>query len=309
MDLIESQSSKVLLTLFVSVLVGFITAALSIVRLVNDKENKTTDYRQAWNDSLRKCFADLISNITLIAGCIVRHRTDSATMSELSAFALKNDTDSKKIEETVSHLREHLEKRVSDEGAHLRELRKNLHQSYALTALHFKPNDLSFSRIEQKYSVVIEMLDRLEGLKGRELENERLVLREKIQVAAFEITGYSRDILKIEWETVKKGERAYQQTKRWSLIGGGVALFILLAFGAVTAWSFARNGQSDSSEKGIPSKSIGNDKSVRSGYSESPAQQSNLQSINVIVPTDCTVMSRNESPSKELGRCTRKDAP
>jgi len=54
MEIASFQPDRILVTLFVSVLVAFVTAALSIVRLVNDKEGKTTDYRQAWTDSVRK---------------------------------------------------------------------------------------------------------------------------------------------------------------------------------------------------------------------------------------------------------------
>jgi len=51
---------KILLTAFLSALAGFITAILSIVKLVNEKESKTTDYRQNWTDSVRGELANLI---------------------------------------------------------------------------------------------------------------------------------------------------------------------------------------------------------------------------------------------------------
>lgn len=54
---------KILLTAFLTALAGFITAALSIVKLVNEKESKTSEYRQLWTDSVRKALSDLIGNI------------------------------------------------------------------------------------------------------------------------------------------------------------------------------------------------------------------------------------------------------
>ena len=57
---------KILLTAFLTALAGFVTAALSIVKLVNEKESKTTEFRQAWTDSARKALADLIAKINSI---------------------------------------------------------------------------------------------------------------------------------------------------------------------------------------------------------------------------------------------------
>lgn len=245
MDSATTQTDKVLLTLFVSVLVAFITAALSIVRLVNDKENKTTDYRQAWTDSLRKCFAELISNTNLLASCLTVRLSVADKANSLTNHEIENSETLPTS--TFENFRSYLDKKLHDEDSHIRDVRRDLHQSYALTRLHFKPNDLSFSRVEQKFDVVVEMLEKLSTLDSKSAEADRRILREKIHAAATEMTAYSRDILKTEWEAVKKGERAYQQTKRWSFIGGGIALFILLIFGIITGWTMLRANTTASS--------------------------------------------------------------
>jgi len=232
------QNDKVLLSVFVTVLVGFVTAALSIVRLVNDKESKTTDYRQAWTDSLRKCFADLISNINLLAGTLVSRQKALDHVNKI--LRVQPESDKETLPPALENVRVYLDKQLHDHEAHVRDLRRNLHQSYALSRLHFKPNDLSFARVEQKFDLVLELLDKLSSLDGEASEPERATLREKVHGAAGDITAFSRDILKTEWEAVKRGEPAYQRTKLWSLGGGAVALAILAIFGLVTTWHLLR---------------------------------------------------------------------
>lgn len=238
MNSIQMSTDKVLLTVFVSLLVGFLTAALSIVRLVNDKESKTTDYRQTWNDSLRKCFAALISNINTLAS-LTTYRMASADGIEEVVFQKIKATD-KIVSETAGDVRAYLDKRMLEQESHILDLKRAMHESYALTRLHFKPNDLSFARVEQKFDLILELFAKLESFSKKESEGERLVLREKIHSAAGEITAFSRDILKTEWEAVKRGESAYQRTKFWSVVGGAIALVGLIMFGLATVWAFLR---------------------------------------------------------------------
>lgn len=229
------STDKVLLTVFVTVLIGFLTAAMSIVRLVNDKESKTTDYRQTWTDSLRKCFASLISTINTLASITTARMSSADNIRELIDHEFDNQD--AKIQALTEKARAYFDKKVLDEDEHIREVRKDMHESYALTRLHFKPNDLSFARVEQKFDVILELFEKLRELPDKKAEGERKVLREKIRAASDEITAFSRDILKTEWEAVKKGERAYQRTKFWSLAGGAVALFGLSIFGLAALWS------------------------------------------------------------------------
>jgi len=65
---------KILLTVFLSALAGFITAALSIVKLVNEKESKTSDYRQAWTETARTAFSELIASINSLAALLASNK-------------------------------------------------------------------------------------------------------------------------------------------------------------------------------------------------------------------------------------------
>lgn len=236
MEITSFQPDRIILTLFVSVLVAFVTAALSIVRLVNDKESKTTDYRQAWTDSVRKSIAELISNINALSGTIVRK---VEYVEQINAMLTEQRTRKiEKLSDGDATLHAHLAEQIAAEREHIRALRRDLHQSYALTRLHFKPNDLSFTRIEQKFDIALGLIDDIEKIKGDTANADRLLMKEKIHAAAAEITAYARDILKTEWESVKRGEPAYQRTKVWSMAGGAVALLILLLFGIDAALSY-----------------------------------------------------------------------
>lgn len=228
----QFQGDRLIIAAFVSVLVGFVTAVLSIVRLVNDKESKTTDYRQGWTDSLRTCVADLISNINTLAGEIVR-RIES--VDKLDGLRKEDKTFDPK--DKVLH--DLLVKTIADHDSHIRDLRQKMYQSYALARLHFKPNDETFTPLENKFDVIVENIDKMEKLVGSSNLPDRLVVREKIFSDVMEITGYARFILKTTWETVKRGEKAYELTKKWSFRGGALALITLLLFGlfaALNAW-------------------------------------------------------------------------
>jgi len=204
--------------------------------LVNDKESKTTDYRQAWTDSLRKCFASLISDINTLANL-----TTSRMKSVDRIVAIDIDGNDNENPELKNKVRTYLSERLSGEDERIRDLTQSVHESYALTRLHFKPNDLSFSRVEQKFDVIMELFDKLNSLNKESQDGDRKVLREKIRAESNELTAFSRDILKTEWEAVKRGESAYQRTKFWSLVGGAIALLGLTVFGFSAGLSFMRS--------------------------------------------------------------------
>jgi hypothetical protein len=213
---------KLLLTAFLSALAGFLTATLSIVKLVNEKESKTTEYRQAWTDSVRKSFSELIGLLNAEVANL-----NSARKNRLSLIDFLSTKPKEGHEELHIRAADFSESRLKARQASAGEMRRELYKVYAFTRLHFKPDDLSFSRVEQHFNLIMTYLKELE-----DAEDERAsALQEKVHAAADEITAYSRSILKTEWETVKKGERAYQLTKRWSIAGSIVMLFILISIG------------------------------------------------------------------------------
>ncbi len=107
-------------------------------------------------------------------------------------------------------------------------LTSEIYQAYASVRLHFKPDDIGFNRIEQKFEWCMAKFDELKIETSPEKTG---ALKEQIHSAANDMTGFARNILKVEWETVKLGEPAYKRTKKWSIYACVLMLFTLLTIG------------------------------------------------------------------------------
>lgn len=283
---------------------------MSIVRLVNDKEGKTTDYRQAWTDSLRKCLASLISNINTLASLTASRMSSADGIGELIDREIENKDP--KIQAIAEKTRAYLDKRILEEDEHIREIRRAMYESYSLTRLHFKPNDLSFSRVEQKFDVIVELFSKLQSLTGKSVEGERNALRERIRAESNELTAFSRDILKTEWEAVKRGERAYQRTKFWSVVGGAIALIGIFIFGLATAWSFLRADTNTSAAAAVGAPHAGASPAIATSAihsDQTPPASSTAQTVNVFGSTSaCPPVPRQLPPKTptKLSTCQQQ---
>lgn len=58
---------KIVISSFFALLAAFITAVVSFVKLVNDKEARVSDHRQEWTTSARDALADLISKVSALS--------------------------------------------------------------------------------------------------------------------------------------------------------------------------------------------------------------------------------------------------
>lgn len=227
---------KILLTAFLTALAGFITAALSIVKLVNEKESKTTEYRQAWTDSVRGALAELIAKINSQASALVGARKISAQLDKIVRDVQDASDFEKEMKKDTAEFYRKLFKDGLD-GAN--SLTLEIHHAYAKVRLHFKPDDLSFSRVENKFEFC---MGKISELKTERDLDKLVVIKEQIHNAANEITAFSRSILKAEWETVKLGEPAYKRTKKWSIWICIVMLFVLLTIGIHSIVSYSKIG-------------------------------------------------------------------
>ncbi|MCE5988486.1 hypothetical protein LVV83_15750 [Pseudomonas sp. LM20] len=223
---------KILLTAFLTALAGFITAALSIVKLVNEKESKTTDYRQAWTESVRSALAELIAKINSQASTIVGAKKISATHERLMREANKASGDEKEHKKAMAEFNREAFK-DGLERANL--LTQEVYHAYSKVCLHFKPDDLSFSRVEHKFDYCRA---KLTELKEETDTNKLGAIKEQIHSATNEITNMSRGILKTEWEAVKLGEPAYKSTKKWSVWCCVAMLFLLATIGVHAGISY-----------------------------------------------------------------------
>ncbi len=228
---------KLLLAAFLSALAGFITAIISFVKLVNEKEGKISESRQAWNESVRKSFAELTSKIYAMAANFEEQSTFGEIVSENEKLLdAADDPEKKSIESAIEQAKHNL-KIVQED---IQSKRHDMHLSYAYTKLHFKPGDVSFNRIEQKYDLIDTLMDTL--FEEADYQ-KRVEIRAKIDGHIKGMVDIGRDILKTEWEVVKKGEPAYKQTIRFAAWGGMVMLFILVSIGIHAFISVSRTYQ------------------------------------------------------------------
>lgn len=239
---------KILLTAFLTALAGFITAALSIVKLVNEKESKTTEYRQAWTDSLRAALSELIGNINALASIASIGAGSRNHFIKLLEKGKQEDPEYEEVRKDAIQVNKNY---WIDAAGRRKELLSELYQSYAKVRLHFKPDDASFSRVEHKFQYCMDLIAEIDKSKKNA---KRLKLKERVHAGADEITSYSRSILKQEWETVKQGEPAYKKTKTWSIWMCVIMLFILLTIGVHAVISSAQTGENSSTKSSLDTK-------------------------------------------------------
>lgn len=228
---------KILLTAFLTALAGFVTAALSIVKLVNEKESKTTEFRQAWTDSARKALADLIAKINSQASVTTDTRRRFISMTKLDSSTAGSAEETTLKAETATFMRGAWKESLDAS----RDLTQEIYHAYATVRLHFKPYDKDFAIVENK---VEQCISKLKDMRGEKDLDKVLVLREQVHAAADEISGAARHLLKNEWETVKLGEPAYRKTQKWSVRVCVVMLFILLVIGVHSVVSYIKADRS-----------------------------------------------------------------
>lgn len=221
---------KLLLAAFLSSLAGFITAIVSVVKLVNEKENKTSEFRQAWTNSARAVIAELAAKLTSFTADL--EYQNRLVEIETKLAAKTGEANTKRLEsirETLLHTRRDISLNRHDQ-----------HQAFALCKLHFKPNDPEFIPIEHKFELIRNLNHDLFHSKESAERNE---IKAKNYAYAQEIVETGRVILKKEWERVKEGEKAFKETKKYSLIGGVLMLFILLSIGLHAFFLFSKTSE------------------------------------------------------------------
>lgn len=230
---------KILLTAFLTAFAGFITAALSIVKLVNEKESKTTDYRQQWTESVRESLAELIGKLNSFASLISQNKKNE--YAYLTLESAKINSNNKEPLNSVSDL---AKKIIQDSENAERETLKEIYQAYSKSRLHFKVDDDGFKNLEHKFDLCIIKADEIRSIKFSKdgLDEAHLKKLEwQIYTATSDMSDIARQLLKREWETVKKGEPAYKNTKRWSF-GALISMFLLLVTIGIHAWvSYGKN--------------------------------------------------------------------
>ena len=153
---------------------AFIAAVIALVNMLNSKDQKTTEFRQAWINSLRQNISDFSAQARWISAAV-----EQAKRFDPNCYS----RDSKAYDSYAEN-------------------RERMSAAYYSICLHFKPNDRDFRSIDACMKNVFEALAKPSTLEFKTV----IILLEKL-------VNESRSVLKREWTRVKSGEWTYRVTK------------------------------------------------------------------------------------------------
>lgn len=187
----------------IAITTALIAGAFTFTGLVLGKENKTSEFRQAWIDSLRQEISEFLGNSShVVSYWIYIHET--------------SDTD-----EEFSRRNEEFIKRNDDILSKIVALRARIR-------LRLNPTEHAdfIEQLERVYEIV--------SLGNVPASHE--VIRTEVD----KLIQNSQYLLKFEWRRVKQGEPAFWITKAVAL--GVVAGVTLIGLGLHIHWNFVVNG-------------------------------------------------------------------
>jgi hypothetical protein len=160
-----------------AVIAAFITGLISLVNMLIAKDQKITEFRQAWIDSLRAEVAKFIASATAIpvTGRLIDYK-QSHTESQSDAVSDMTDYSKEALPEFIN--------------------------GYNKIILLLNPG-------EHK-----KLIDYLGALKNAAKMSSRAEQHE-VEAKCCDVLHETQKILKEEWERVKRGERMYWVTKRF----------------------------------------------------------------------------------------------
>lgn len=291
---------KLVLSLLLSLLAGFLTAVATFVKLVNDKEAKVTEFRQQWTDSARQALARVVSQLRYFCSLVSEQINLDSDFDRLSKNISKKNSPETVDDNLIQGL---LDSQIKEREAlrvAFRENRESIHSAYALAKLHFKPDDQEFYHIQNQIDQAISIIDSWRPSRDESSDTLRL----KMEVIVESLTSKSRAILKGEWEKIKGGEHSYKQTRIWAkrggLIGAGALAVVFCWFGveALLNWK-------ELSDRHI----FSNPSSVSSEIRKSQIQPTETDSTKDITPglhcenlgpTNLTVVQQNLNNDNSL---------
>ena len=163
-----------------AVVAALIAGAFSFVNLTLNKEQKTSEFRQAWIDGLREDLATFFAGARAMARATEEQRTAIARGSSNSTFPMTGE-------------------KVSDIRYQAAETRYRIQ-------LHLNPKELEHNELLRLMQVAIAAQNGF--FKGSGDMASTLT-------AVDNAAAYAPQILKTEWERVKKGELAFRLARNW----------------------------------------------------------------------------------------------
>lgn len=208
-----------IISLFGAVGVAIISGVISIVGLVIAKEQKLSDFRQAWVDALRDDISHFVSHPIMISAY-------KKLVLEPKLQAL----DEKKAEspQELKSINREEELLISSFYSEMKEdySKINVYSTRIKLRLNDDPR-------ETDSRALLAVLARMEKL----FSNIRTLDDQAVHDAVLEIEGISRPLLKKEWERVKEGEKTFKISKYAALaVVSLIAVAVLGLFLSVPAY-------------------------------------------------------------------------
>lgn len=210
---------NIVLSTIIGLFAAFLTAVLGFTKLINDKEGKTSEFRQEWTGSIRITIAKLVSSLRHLSVLHERHFTRASVCDELNQELLKLTDISTSIYNITKESKDFNMKLVESLNSEILETNRIIRENLALTVLHFKPFDNEFIHVENNLKSILDIMDDVSKTSWIPLnnKNERAEYlssnRTKIENLCNEIISITRLMLKKEWELIKSGEKNYSKTK------------------------------------------------------------------------------------------------
>lgn len=164
-----------------TVVAALITALIAYINLTLSKEQKTSEFRQAWIDGLRTDLAAFFSSARALCRVMQEARSPHASDEDVIDFRFSK--------EQVGKMR-------VDGAEALYSIKLRLNQN--------EPKHMELNRLLD-FTTTIQNQINIE--KGQDYS--------KAIEAIERASSYSQTILKSEWERVKRGEKSFRVTKNW----------------------------------------------------------------------------------------------
>jgi hypothetical protein len=176
-----------------AVIAALITGIISLANMMIAKDQRITEFRQAWIDSLRTDVAEFIASATAIPvmGRLINYKQS------------KTDSQSSAVLDMVDYSKEYLPKLIN---------------GYNKIILRLNPKE---------HMKLIGYLDTLKDAARISSKNDQ----QKVEIKCHDVLHETQKILKEEWERVKHGEIIYRITK-WLMFAMVVLLLIISIVGA-----------------------------------------------------------------------------
>lgn len=188
------EFSQVPLAPIATVVAAFITSVISFVNLTLSKEQKTSEFRQAWIDGLRGDLATFFSSTRALCRTMQEARSERSSDEDVQQFRFGRE-------------------KIGD-------MRLAVADAFYRVKLRLNKNESEHKELLR----LLEAATKIQNKINIERGNDYTEALDAIERAS----DYSQDVLKSEWERVKKGEKSFQVAKNTFMAVIMIGLVIII---------------------------------------------------------------------------------